>query len=92
VTGGAFPFQKQPAEILGHTMAYVDVGQGDPIVLLHGNPTSSHLWRNIIPYLQRLGRGWPSQSEVTVRGIHFLQEDSPDDIGRAVADWLRGLA
>jgi haloalkane dehalogenase len=231
-------------------LACVDVGQGDPIVLLHGNPTSSYLWRNIIPYLQGLGhcialdligmgdsaklprsgpttytfvehrrylvqpftwdsfpqamrpffealrspagehmvleqnmfveqvlpggmlrtlsdeemmeyrrpfaepgegrrptltwprqipidgepadvveivrsyadwlphssvpklfvksepgailangsaplefcRGWPAQSEVTVRGLHFLQEDSPDEIGRAVADWLRGLA
>jgi hypothetical protein len=29
---------------------------------------------------------------VTVRGVHYLQEDSPDEIGRAVADWLRGLA
>jgi haloalkane dehalogenase len=37
-------------------------------------------------------RGWPSQSEVAVRGVHYLQEDSPDEIGRAVADWLRGLA
>jgi haloalkane dehalogenase len=37
-------------------MAYVDVGQGDPIVFLHGNPTSSYLWRNIIPYCQDLGR------------------------------------
>jgi haloalkane dehalogenase len=55
VISGAFPFQKQGAEILAQTMAYVDVGQGDPIVLLHGNPTSSYLWRNIIPYLQGLG-------------------------------------
>ena len=37
-------------------MAYVDVGGGDPIVLLHGNPTSSYLWRHILPYLQPLGR------------------------------------
>jgi haloalkane dehalogenase len=37
-------------------MAYVEVGQGDPIVLLHGNPTSSYLWRNVIPHLQPLGR------------------------------------
>jgi haloalkane dehalogenase len=56
VISGAFAFQKQRAEILGHTMAYADVGQGAPIVLLHGNPTSSYLWRNIIPYLQGLGR------------------------------------
>jgi haloalkane dehalogenase len=37
-------------------MAYVDVGGGDPIVFLHGNPTSSYLWRNVMPYLEGLGR------------------------------------
>jgi haloalkane dehalogenase len=37
-------------------MAYVEVGQGDPIVLLHGNPTSSYLWRNVLPHLEGLGR------------------------------------
>jgi haloalkane dehalogenase len=37
-------------------MAYVEVGSGDPIVFLHGNPTSSYLWRNVIPYLEGLGR------------------------------------
>ncbi len=36
-------------------MAYVDEGQGDPIVFLHGNPTSSYVWRNIIPYVQGFG-------------------------------------
>lgn len=52
----AFPFQKQRATVLGRTMAYVELGQGDPIVLLHGNPTSSYLWRNVLPHLQGLGR------------------------------------
>ncbi len=42
--------------VLGTTMAYVDVGTGDPIVFLHGNPTPSYLWRNIIPHLLRFGR------------------------------------
>jgi haloalkane dehalogenase len=51
-----FPYEKQTRPILGHTMAYVDVGAGDPIVFLHGNPTSSYLWRNIIPHVQELGR------------------------------------
>ena len=51
-----FPFQKQRKPILGHEMAYVEVGEGDPIVLLHGNPTSSYLWRNVIPHLRPLGR------------------------------------
>ena len=37
-------------------MAYADVGEGDPIVFLHGNPTPSYLWRNIIPHVLPLGR------------------------------------
>jgi haloalkane dehalogenase len=40
----------------GTTMAYIDAGAGDPIVFLHGNPTPSHLWRNIIPHLLPFGR------------------------------------
>jgi haloalkane dehalogenase len=42
--------------ILDTNMAYVDVGEGDPIVFLHGNPTPSFLWRNIIPYALPFGR------------------------------------
>ena len=47
---------KRFATVLGHRMAYVETGTGDPIVLLHGNPTSSFLWRNVIPPLAGLGR------------------------------------
>lgn len=42
--------------ILDSTMHYVDEGEGDPIVFLHGNPTSSYLWRNVIPVLAGEGR------------------------------------
>ena len=42
--------------VLDTNMAYVDVGEGDPIVFLHGNPTPSYLWRNIIPRVLPLGR------------------------------------
>lgn len=42
--------------VLDTNMAYIDVGEGDPIVFLHGNPTPSYLWRNIIPHLLPLGR------------------------------------
>jgi haloalkane dehalogenase len=52
----AFPYQKQRRQVLGREMAYVEVGKGDPILLLHGNPTSSYLWRNVLPHLQSLGR------------------------------------
>jgi len=51
-----FPFKSNFIDIKGSKMHYVDVGNGDPILFLHGNPTSSYLWRNIIPYLQTKGR------------------------------------
>jgi len=47
---------KQRVQVLGKQMAYVEMGEGDPIVFLHGNPTSSYLWRNIMPYVKDLGR------------------------------------
>lgn len=47
---------KKTATVHGRTMAYVERGRGDAIVFLHGNPTSSYLWRNIIPHLEGLGR------------------------------------
>ena len=52
----AFPYKKQRRKVLGHEMAYVEVGKGDPIILLHGNPTSSYLWRNVLPHLEPLSR------------------------------------
>src|SRR5215472_924026 len=56
IISAAIPYQKQRRRVLGREMAYVEVGKGDPIVLLHGNPTSSYLWRNILPHLQPRGR------------------------------------
>lgn len=47
---------KRYAEVDGKRMAYIDVGEGDPIVFAHGNPTSSYLWRNVMPHLEGLGR------------------------------------
>lgn len=52
----AYPFEPKSMIINGSKMSYIDEGQGDPIVFLHGNPTSSYLWRNIIPYLADKGR------------------------------------
>lgn len=49
----AFPYRKSSSTVLGRRMAYVSTGRGDPIVFLHGNPTSSYLWRNILPHLER---------------------------------------
>jgi haloalkane dehalogenase len=49
-------YPKKKADVLGKKMAYVEVGEGDPILFLHGNPTSSYLWRNVIPHMEKLGR------------------------------------
>src|SRR5579871_6921171 len=51
-----FSSQKKRQAVLGLEMAYVEVGSGDPIVFLHGNPASSYTWRNVIPHLEGLGR------------------------------------
>ena len=188
----ADPYERQRASILDTDIAYIDTGAGDPIVFLHGNPTSSYLWRNIIPHLERNGRclapdlvgvgssgkaphhsyrfidharyldawfdalalhrrvtlvvhdwgsalgfywaqryperikglvymealvrpliweewpeqarsiltgaqrefcrSWPNQEEVTVKGIHFVQEDAPTEIGEAIAGFLGRLS
>jgi haloalkane dehalogenase len=49
-------YSKRRATVHGLQMAYVEEGTGDPIVFLHGNPSSSYQWRNIIPHLTGLGR------------------------------------
>ncbi len=48
--------EKKNINVLGKKMTYVDKGEGDPIIFQHGNPASSYLWRNIIPYLENQGR------------------------------------
>jgi haloalkane dehalogenase len=52
----AEPYAKKFVEVHGKRMAYVEAGTGDPIVFQHGNPTSSYLWRNVIPLLAEQGR------------------------------------
>lgn len=47
---------KQSIEVLGKTLRYVELGEGAPIIFQHGNPTSSYLWRNIMPHLKDQGR------------------------------------
>ena len=49
-------YSKKRVQVKGRSMAWVDEGEGDPIVFLHGNPTSSYLWRNVIPHLAEQGR------------------------------------
>ncbi|HEX4963478.1 MAG TPA: haloalkane dehalogenase [Thermoanaerobaculia bacterium] len=51
-----YPYEPHYAEVFGSKMHYITAGSGDPILLLHGNPTWSYLWRNVIPHLSSLGR------------------------------------
>ncbi len=67
--------EKKTIEINGKQMAYVEAGSGDPIVFQHGNPTSSYLWRNIIPHLSDQGRC------IAVDLIGMGDSDKLDDSG-----------
>jgi haloalkane dehalogenase len=81
----ALRYTKQYRTILGKKMAYIDEGKGDPIVFLHGNPTSMYLWRNIIPHLEGRGRliaidmigmGDSEKLDATKDGNYSLEENS----------------
>ncbi|MFZ0658653.1 MAG: haloalkane dehalogenase [Candidatus Binataceae bacterium] len=50
------PHPRHRVDLLGTSMSYADAGKGHPIVFLHGNPTSSYLWRNVIPHLTPFAR------------------------------------
>jgi len=54
--GSSDRYSRSHVEILDSSMAYVDTGTGTPVVFLHGNPTSSYLWRNVIPHVEPLAR------------------------------------
>ena len=49
-------YEKKKVSVKGKMMAYIEVGSGDPIVFVHGNPTSSFMWRNVLPHCEGLGR------------------------------------
>ncbi len=68
----AFPYESHFVDVLGSQMHYVEAGSGDPILFLHGNPTSSYLWRNIIPYAVPHGRA------IAVDLIGMGTSDKPD--------------
>jgi len=84
VPSADFPFTSKFVEVLGSRMHYIDEGEGDPILFLHGNPTSSYLWRNVIPFLKNQGRA------IAVDNIGFGKSDKPD-IGYTFAEHRRYL-
>jgi haloalkane dehalogenase len=87
----AFPFESRFVDVLGSRMHYVEEGSGDPILFLHGQPTSSYLWRNVIPHLTTKGRC------IAPDLIGFGMSDKPDieyrflDHARYVAGFIEAL-
>src|SRR5919106_1156383 len=79
-----FPFESHYVEVLGSKMHYIDEGAGDPILFIHGNPTSLYLWRNIIPYVKPYGRA------IAVDLIGMGKSDKPD-IGYRFVDHAKYL-
>lgn len=67
-----FPYESHFIEVLGSKIHYIDEGQGPTFLFLHGNPTSSYLWRNIIPHITPLGRA------VALDLIGMGKSDKPD--------------
>lgn len=69
MTTAATLLDKKQVQVNGRAMAFVEVGEGAPIVC----------------------RSWPNQTELTVAGLHLLQEDAPGAIGAGLAAWIRQL-
>jgi haloalkane dehalogenase len=81
--GGEPPPMVEIIRDYGNWMATNDV----PKLFVNGDPGSI-----VTGGSRDFCRSWKNQHEVTVRGRHFLQEDSPDEIGVAIADWLQRIA
>ncbi|MGB0632123.1 MAG: haloalkane dehalogenase [Alphaproteobacteria bacterium] len=83
------PLDGEPADVVAIVQAYADwLKQSDiPKLFINAEPGAILVGRQ-----REFCRGWPNQDEVTVPGIHFIQEDSPDEIGIAIADWLKDMS
>jgi haloalkane dehalogenase len=92
----ALPFApKKYLQVKGRRMAYIDEGEGDAIVFQHGNPTSSYLWRNVMPHLRGMGRliacdliGMGDSEKLTPAGPHRYHYDEQRDYLFALWDTL----
>lgn len=82
------PIEGTPADVTQIVTSYSQWLSTSPIpkLFVNGDPGVTLTGR-----LRDFCRTWPAQSEVTVNGRHFLQEDSPDAIGEAIATWMRGV-
>ena len=83
------PIEGEPADVVEIVQAYADwLSVSDiPKLFINAEPGAT-----LVGAQRAFCRAWPNQTEVTVPGIHFIQEDSPDEIGIAIADWLKSLS
>jgi len=82
------PIEGEPEEVVRIVSDYGAWLAQSPLPKLFVNAEPGAILRG---ELRALCRSWPNTTEVTVKGTHFIQEDSPDEIGRAISEWLRGI-
>ena len=82
------PIDGEPADVVEIVQSYADWLSASPVPKLFVNAEPGAI---LVGAPREFCRSWPNQTEVTVPGIHFVQEDSPDEIGSAIAGWLAGL-
>ncbi len=83
------PLDGEPADVVAIVQAYADWLATSDVPKLFVNAEPGAI---LVGAQREFCRSWPNQTEVTVSGSHFIQEDSPDAIGQALADWYRSLA
>lgn len=83
------PIGGEPADVAAIAAAYADwlATSGVPKLFVKAEPGAILGSRAMVDFV----RGWPAQAEVTVAGVHLVQEDSPDEIGRTIAGWIGAL-
>lgn len=82
------PFDGEPADVAEIVTAYSAWLAQSPIpkLFVNGDPGAT-----LVGAEREFCRSWPEQTEVTVHGRHFLPEDAPDELGQAIASWLKTL-
>ena len=82
------PIDGEPADVTEVVRSYADWLSSSPVPKLFVNAEPGAI---LVGAQRAFCRAWPNQTEVTVPGIHFVQEDSPEEIGEALANWLAAL-
>jgi haloalkane dehalogenase len=79
------PLDGEPPDVVQIVQAYAEWLSASPVPKLFINSEPGAI---LTGGMRAFCRTWPNQTEVTVRGIHFVQEDSADEIGAAIRDWM----